>query len=40
VNGWGGHVTSAAFLDFRIYPEKSEEKDIKKFFECPNYFFN
>jgi hypothetical protein len=28
----GGHVTSAAILDFRIFPEKSEEKkDIKKF---------
>jgi hypothetical protein len=27
----GGHVTSAAILDFRIFPEKSEEKkDIKK----------
>jgi hypothetical protein len=26
----GGHVTSAAILDFRIFPEKSEEKkDIK-----------
>jgi hypothetical protein len=22
----GGHVTSAAILDFRIFPEKSEEK--------------
>jgi phosphoenolpyruvate synthase/pyruvate phosphate dikinase len=28
-----GHVTSAAILDFRIFPEKSEEKkDIKKLF--------
>jgi hypothetical protein len=28
----GGHVTSSAILDFRIFPEKSEEKkDIKKF---------
>jgi hypothetical protein len=27
----GDHVTSAAILDFRIFPEKSEEKmDIKK----------
>jgi hypothetical protein len=27
----GGHVTSAAILDFQIFPEKSEEKkDIKK----------
>jgi hypothetical protein len=31
--GWVGHVTSAAILDFRIFPEKSEEKkDIKKLF--------
>jgi hypothetical protein len=35
----GGHVTSAAILDFRIFPEKSEEKkDIKNL--CQNYFFN
>jgi hypothetical protein len=34
VNG-GGHVTSAAILDFRIFPEKSEEKKVIK-----NYFFN
>jgi hypothetical protein len=28
----GGHVISAAILDFRIFPEKSEEKkDIKIF---------
>jgi hypothetical protein len=28
----GGHVTSAAILDFRIFTEKSEEKkDIKNF---------
>jgi Ethanolamine utilization protein EutJ (predicted chaperonin) len=27
----GGHVTLAAILDYRIFPEKSEEKkDIKK----------
>jgi hypothetical protein len=33
-------VTSAAILDFRIFPEKSEEKkDIKKFV-CQNYLFN
>jgi hypothetical protein len=36
----GGHVTSAAILDFRIFPEKSEEKnDIKKFVS-QSYFFN
>jgi hypothetical protein len=29
----GGHVISAAILDFRIFPEKSEEKnDIKIIF--------
>jgi hypothetical protein len=28
----GGHVTLAAILDFRIFPEKSEQKkDINKF---------
>jgi hypothetical protein len=28
----GGHVTSATIFDFRIFPEKSEEKkDLKKF---------
>jgi hypothetical protein len=26
----GGHVTSAAIMDFRIFPEKSEEKKDKK----------
>jgi hypothetical protein len=26
----GGHVISAAILDFRIFPEKSEEKKDKK----------
>jgi hypothetical protein len=32
-------VTSAAILDFRIFPEKSEEKkDIKKL-SVKNYFF-
>jgi hypothetical protein len=25
-----GHVTSAAILDFRIFPEKSEEKKYVK----------
>jgi hypothetical protein len=24
----GGHMTMAAVLDFRIFPEKSEEKSI------------
>jgi hypothetical protein len=33
--GHGGHVTSAAILDFRICPEKSEEKKFvsKLFFQ-------
>jgi hypothetical protein len=36
----GGHVISAAILDFRICPAKSEEKkDIKKFVS-QNYVFN
>jgi hypothetical protein len=35
----GGHVTSAAILDFRIFPEKSEEKKYKKICECQNYVF-
>jgi hypothetical protein len=35
----GGHVTLAAILDFRIFPEKSEEKkDIKKFVSVKLFF--
>jgi hypothetical protein len=36
----GGHVTSAAILDFRIFSEKSEEKQgYKKICELSKLFF-